>query len=263
MFTLHGEKYDVMLATSEFNPPAMIAPPPNLQPVEEKLDLLNITAPAPPTSTKLATPLEKEELGKKLLIFTSYTKDNPVRAEMSRSVAKNQRDYARLYGYSYQEYPENLAVELNEQGEVIKSWLPYWSKIAGINRILNHEEKGINTDPDWIVWMDDDAVVTNPKIKMEDVIYHYKGQDEQTYFIVTEDSQSQKNKNIPLNSAILFIKNNEWSRDFFKKIWEMRTKPVPGRLDTYGDCPNQSCLHEQQAITDLIAEDALLPHTLK
>ena len=30
---------------------------------------------------------------------------------------------------------------------------------------------------------------------------------------------------------------------------------VPNQSYTYGNCPHQSCLHEQQAITDLIKQD--------
>lgn len=192
-------------------------------------------------------------LFKRICIFTSYTTDNPTRLAMSESVAENQRAYAKKQGYEYLVYRENMAVELSPEEGQSKTWLPYWSKIAGINKILNNQETALKNAPEWIVWIDDDALITNENIKAQEIIDHYAPEGSEINFFVTEDSMSHVRKDIPLNSAVLFIKNNDWSREFFQAVWEMRTKPAPpDGKHTYGECPNQVCLHEQQAITDLM-----------
>lgn len=200
-----------------------------------------------PTSAPIMDlPIEKSK-NPSICLFTSYTSDNRQRLVLSERVSANQQEYSKVRGYKYLEYPENLAVEGSKKYE------PYWSKIAGLNRILNGQEPSLKEKPDWIVWLDDDAIISNHNIKFEDVIAHYGG-NEETYFIVTEDAESYKNKNIPLNSAVLIVKNNNWSRKFFKKVWEMKDKTIPGTSHTYGDCKNQSCLHEQQAISELLRD---------
>lgn len=196
----------------------------------------------------------------KICLLTAYTSDNSERLEMSQKVAANQRDYSNLKGYDYLEYTNNLAVETDPvTGSTIK-WEPYWSKIAAVNKILNSKESALEDKPEWIIWLDDDAVITNPDINMEDVIAHYtKGQQDLNFFVTT-DSMSHILQGIPLNSAVLFIKNNDWSRKFFAKVWEMRKTRVPGESYTYGNCPHQSCLHEQQAITDLLKYEEFKSH---
>lgn len=205
------------------------------------------------TNFNIKVPLSPDEI----CLLTAYTSDNDERLKMSKKVAHNQRDYSKKKGYTYLEYKKNLAVETDPiTGDTIK-WEPYWSKIAAINNILNGKESSsLKNKLRWIVWLDDDAVITNKEIDMEDVISHYTNHliNDDLNFFVTTDSFSS----VPLNSAVLFIKNNEWSRMFFNKVWEMRNTKVPYESYTYGNCPQQSCLHEQQAITDLLAEDKVL-----
>jgi hypothetical protein len=229
-----------------FDPTPSVPPsPPSTEPISPILP----PSPVPPP------PPQPNGAGEKIYLFTSYTTDNPTRLKMSEDVVANQRKYADRYGYQYRNYPENLAVETTLLGLKTTTWLPYWSKIAAINKILNHQENRLNSEPEWIVWLDDDAPITNPTIKMEDVIKYYTSQNNEIYFIVTEDAQSHIHSSVTLNSAVLIIKNNDWSREFFQKVWEMRKERVWGRDYTYGTCPNQECLHEQQAITDLMSWD--------
>lgn len=198
----------------------------------------------------------KDYQNPKIGLFTAYTTTGtPDRLEMSKKVAANQKGYSGQNGYTYIEYAENLAREIDPiTGQEIV-WEPYWSKIAAINNILNGKEASL-ASAEWIIWLDDDAVITNDSIRMEDVIEHYTALNPDLNFFVTTDSMSHIIRDIPLNSAVLFVKNNDWSRKFFAKVWEMRKTQIPGRPYTYGNCPNQSCLHEQQAITDLLTNDA-------
>lgn len=190
----------------------------------------------------------------RICVFTSYSAHTQERMQASRMVANNQQAFSEKNGYTYRVYEENLALETDpEAGDV--AFEPYWSKIAGINMILNNQEPSIKDTPEWIIWMDDDAIISNPDFRFEDVLHHYTSQQEDLNFIVTTDSLSHVIESVPLNSAVLFIRNNDWSRDFFRQVWEMRNTKVEGKPYTYGTCPNQECLHEQQAITNLLFND--------
>jgi hypothetical protein len=157
---------------------------------------------------------------------------------MSQIVTENHRKYCALHGYKYQVFEQNLAAP---------EALPYWSKIGGIRRLLDSPEK-----PEWIVWMDDDAIVTNPTIKLQDYIQTHGGSDPNTHVIVSEDSMSGQPWCTDLNTGVLMVRNSDVSRSFFKALWDKRIEPVRGESYTYGTCPNQRCLHEQQAMHDLL-----------
>jgi len=182
-----------------------------------------------------------------ICVLTSYTSDNKERLAMSQLVANDQRKYASERGYHYLEYPENMA----------KGNEPYWSKIASINHILNNKEQSLSSLPKWIVWLDDDAVVQDHGVKIEDVIRHYEEENPELKVIITEDAMSHVLPHIPLNTGVMFIKNDEWSKEFFQKAWETRNEQVPGERYTYANCPAQSCLHEQQVITELRKREGL------
>jgi hypothetical protein len=175
-------------------------------------------------------------------IFTSYTKDNSERLEMSKKVMKSQMEYCKKQGYHFEAYEQNLAYI-----SMFDYSLPYWSKIAGINRILNEDSK----ESGWIVWMDDDAVVLNGSIRMEEFIRDHGGSDPETHVIVTSDVP---HASTALNTGVLIVRKSEKSKLFFKELWDMRHQPIykNGRSSRYSQCPNQICLHEQEAMHDLL-----------
>ena len=174
----------------------------------------------------------------KVTLFTSYTIDNPERLEMSRMVAANQRQYCEKLGCEYVVFEENLAAPS----------LPYWSKIKGILQLWKK-----NTPDEWIVWIDDDAIITNPSIDLLEFINSHGGSDPNTDVIVTQDSRSAESWCTAVNTGILIVRKSYFSYSFFSKLWRMRDDPVRGY--TYGTCPNQKCLHEQQAMHDLLRSD--------
>jgi hypothetical protein len=123
------------------------------------------SVPANKTTSPIEKPVKQPE---KIHIFTSYTKDTPLRLPMSRKVMRQQKAYCKDKGYRYSVYEKNLALEKPSD----RLPLPYWSKIAGINRLLKND-----SESDWIVWLDDDAVILNPNIRMEDFIKDHGGLD--------------------------------------------------------------------------------------
>lgn len=176
-------------------------------------------------------------------VFTSYTRQ-PERLAMSQKVMTNQLSYCKKQGYQYEVYEKNLA-DLGPSD----SSLPYWSKIAGMNHLLN--DKASNAK--WFLWLDDDAIVLNQQVRIEDVIRQY-GQNPNHHVIVTEDvPQATTN----MNTGVLIVRNSDESRAFFQDIWKMRHETINvgmGLGYRYSSCPEQRCFHEQKAMHDLLRQ---------
>lgn len=157
----------------------------------------------------------------------------------------NQEAYCKSKGYLYEVYEQNLA----------KDSLPYWTKIAGINRLLNGKNPS-----QWIVWLDDDAVITNGKIGFDKVIKNLCDKYPNIDIFVTEDVPYAATK---LNTGVLIVRNSDFSRNFFQELFNMRHTVVPRYATekyTYANCPGQSCLHEQEAMHNLLLDN---PNYLK
>lgn len=187
-----------------------------------------------------------------MLLFTSFTGN---RAAFNKPVVDNHKAYAEKHGYHYVEFIENLAADFESMCTegTEKQTLPYWSKIAGMLRLLNLLDpskfpKEVQAYlPKELIWLDDDAVFTNKGVKVEDVVNHYSPPGSQTHLFLTQDSMHAQG--FDLNTALLFTRNSPESRSIFSTIWNRRLKKVQG--GSYGNCPDQSCLHEQAALQDL------------
>lgn len=186
-----------------------------------------------------------------MLLFTSYTEN---RASFNQPVIGNHEAYAEKHGYHYVKFVENLANNFEatytqEPGQT----LPYWSKNAGMLRLLNllapqkFPEEVRKYLPKELIWLDDDAVFTNMGIKIEDVVNHYAPPESQTHLFLTQDIMHEIG--FDLNTALLFTRNSPESRLVFSEIWNRRLKKVGE--SAYRNCPDQSCLHEQAALQDL------------
>ena len=80
-------------------------------------------------------------------------------------VIKNHQNYAETQGY------QNIVIT---NAVVDKTVAGQWTKIVAINRVLGKEEGLTTVTPDWIVWLDSDAVVIDLNVRIEDVIQHYQ-----------------------------------------------------------------------------------------
>ena len=190
---------------------------------------------APTLSYTPPSPLEPLHIA----LFTSYSTDKPERLPMSRKVAQNQMEYCKKNGYRYSVFEKNLAdLSATDQS------LPYWTKIAGILHLL-YTHKNDST-LQWLIWLDDDAVVLNSHIQMEEWIHRYESSKPGACVIVTQDIPAAS---VDMNTGVIFVKNCEKSRQFFEELWNMRHRIFDyGKLTRYSDCPNQSCFHEQEAM---------------
>ena len=68
---------------------------------------------------------------------------------------------------------------------VAKNETDHWNKIVAIKRLCNREVRSMTIIPDWIVWLDSDAVVLDLDVKIEDVILHYQNINPQLEELVT------------------------------------------------------------------------------
>jgi hypothetical protein len=89
---------------------------------------------------------------------------------------------------------------------------PAWSKI-----ILLQREMKNNPDYDYIIWIDDDILITNKEKKFEDFIHQYScGQD----IFVSQDAL----KSYPMNTGIIVCKNNCQTLKYLQHIWQLCEK---------------------------------------
>jgi hypothetical protein len=84
---------------------------------------------------------------------------------------------------------------------------PAWSKI-----ILLQREMKNNPDYDYVVWIDDDILITNKNKKFEDFIV-----DNTSNIIVSEDAL----KDYPMNTGIIICKNDNQSLKYLQHIWNL------------------------------------------
>jgi len=176
-----------------------------------------------------------------ICVFTSfeYPKDKKDRMKLSRMVAKSHKSYCDKYGYYYHSVERNLA----------EPSLPYWSKIKGTLELLDKKNIQNKNLCNWIVWVDDDMVFTNSQVKLEDVINYYK--TESSNIIVAQDSIPSI---APLNTGIIITKNSQIAKKIMKAVWDRRNDRIFGSDYTYSNCPNQSCFHEQEVLTNYYQE---------
>lgn len=185
---------------------------------------------------KDTNPIQPEN-SESFFVFSSYTTDNPDRLNLSRKVAENHKWYCTAHGYDYQVFEENLAASSDPNQHA----LPYWSKIAGFKKLLSDPKLSRKK---WFVWLDDDMVITNSKIKLEDLT---KKIAEKIELVVTEDPFYS------LNTGFMLLKNDDKSRSLIQELWNMRFEIInKSSGHSYANCPNQSCLHEQQALKDIL-----------
>ena len=113
-----------------------------------------------------------------IAVATLYT---PEIAEYGRLTSDVPAAYARRHGY-------NAAIVV---ARIDESRPPAWSKLVLVERYLSR-----NPSCEWIMWIDADAVVTNPAIRVEDLV------DGDADFLVAEDCPPS-----PINTGVFLARN--------------------------------------------------------
>eukprot|EP00927_Polykrikos_kofoidii_P083657 TRINITY_DN8619_c0_g1_i1.p1 TRINITY_DN8619_c0_g1~~TRINITY_DN8619_c0_g1_i1.p1 ORF type:complete len:535 (-),score=82.77 TRINITY_DN8619_c0_g1_i1:79-1683(-) len=125
-----------------------------------------------------------------------------------------------------------------------ESYQPQWLKIRILQDLLM---AGAGAVYRYILWMDDDIVVTSPNNFIEDMMDRI-GEDQD--LLLAEDAGDP---NGGVNTGIMLFRATQRSQGLLDSIWSMTAHKAPG--GTLGTCRNQRCLHEQAAINVLREQD--------
>ncbi len=125
-----------------------------------------------------------------IAVCTLYTEK--VR-DLGRLAAKGLRSYAKRHGYT--------AVIADKQLDTSRH--PYWSKLVLVERYLTENPKCR-----WLMWIDVDAVITNPHKRLEELI------DESTDFMIAEDIPPS-----PINTGVFLIRNCPATLDLLRRAY--------------------------------------------
>jgi hypothetical protein len=137
----------------------------------------------------------------KIAIATLSTPDFADIAEPGNIFKKR---YCNHYGYDFHYTTEHIAPERH----------PSWSKIPFVQRLL--------PDYDWVVWMDADAYISIPTIRLEWFIEQAKGKP----YIIGCIGKG-------INHGVWMLQNCEWSREFYVCVWN-HPLDHKGGCDKYG-----------------------------
>lgn len=139
--------------------------------------------------------------------------------------SKWNRQYAQRWGLRFQRHTS---------GCTLSHRAPQWTKIA-----LLHEEM-LRGQPDWVVWIDADAIFTNYDINLAQIL---DGMPMQTVMVVSRDMGAQFGR--PINSGFMAVRVGGRGRELLRRIWSHGAAIRKRHL--FG--------HEQEALTSLMALD--------
>jgi GR25 family glycosyltransferase involved in LPS biosynthesis len=135
-------------------------------------------------------PARSDPKSRSIAVCTLYTEKI---ADLGRLAAKGLRAYARRHGYT----------ALIADRQLDTSRHPYWSKLILVERYLSENPKCR-----WLMWLDADAVITNPHKRLEELI------DEDTDFMIAEDLPPG-----PINAGVFLIRNCLAGLDLLRRTY--------------------------------------------
>lgn len=160
----------------------------------------------------------------KVVLYTGYTDGERGNfTEWADKTTKNKFEYAEKHGYGF----------LSERNYTAYDRPISWYKVRKILYLLE--------EYDWVMWMDADSLIMNYNIKIEDIIEkQVKRQDSvflspeigpnkeplecklpelvSTDYIIAQDNYSPC-------MGVFMIRNSEWSKNFFKDIYDQKQIP--------------------------------------
>lgn len=167
--------------------------------------------------------------------------------DWTENVTRNQQLFANLHGdLDYAFVRPDAARGLLASST---DYQPQWLKIQ-ILRHLIQSENGWRSKHPYILWMDDDIVVTSPRNFVEEMVGRMGPEDE---MLIAKDAGDPKGG---VNTGMMLLRASDGAMDLLNSIWAMTSEPAPG--GTLGTCRKQRCLHEQAAINILRERDSKL-----
>ena len=129
------------------------------------------------------------------------------------SQTENIKAYSSLTEKINKEYAYHHDYDFKMFNEIMTDRAPQWCKIKVINELLNDSKY------DYLFWIDADAYFNKKEIKLESFI----NEDIDKNIIICDDIVNSGKDNT-INSGTFFVKCTDWSKEFFKKIWEYSGK---------------------------------------
>ena len=105
------------------------------------------------------------------------------------------KDYCKKHNY---DFLEDTSLVTNHDREI------QWTKILLVQKYLEIKEY------DYLVWIDADIVILNPEITLESFIDRLMN---------NKDIMYSRDFGGWVNNGVIFIKNTDFSREFFKESW--------------------------------------------
>merc|ERR1712048_1360796 len=121
---------------------------------------------------------------------------------------------------------------------------PQWLKIRILQEAIR--KTGAKGHP-YILWIDDDIVITRPEGFVKDMIARLGPEQDMLIALDAGDPSSG------VNTGMMLIRSTARAMTLLNKIWKMTEHQAPG--GTLGTCRNQECLHEQEALNILLKTD--------
>jgi hypothetical protein len=205
---------------------------------------------------------------KKIEIATVYDNSgNRDRDDISKLVTANHDEYAKIHGMEHRISSDNLVKNSCKDllGREDVDCAPYWNKIQLIREWFFAPKR--SQSEEWLIFADDDMVVTNLKVDPSSAIDQLRQGDESV--VIVQDIQNWQAARFPspidprmsVNTGLIIVRKDELAKEFIEKIWELRhdltglRSAICFRL---GTCKNQDCLHEQEAAAKVLREDPSL-----
>lgn len=172
----------------------------------------------------------------------------------------------QISSHSYHVSVDSKAAPRNcQQARGAKRLQPHWLKIHVLRHLMMQDTSTTFSSYSHILWVDDDIVFTS-RVNLVQALY--EKMDANTHLVIAQDvghtatgdtaDDLQEDTNIQneesrdsskvwrqVNTGFMFWRNSPESRALLELVWEQR-------LSHLGFCPNQSCLHEQEALNNIL-----------
>ena len=158
-------------------------------------------------------------------------------AALSERVVANHAAFARKHGYAHWWHRGNLA----------RGWLPYWHKVAMLRAAFRRFP-----DVRAFAWVDDDIVLTNHR-EDGDMIERALARSNASV-IVTRDPGGRVG--VALNTGVLIVRNDADGLSVLDEMWRRADEEREDGLSLAHDPQSSGCLHEQQALQEMLASTA-------
>eukprot|EP00746_Dinoflagellata_sp_MGD_P013732 gnl/MRDRNA2_/MRDRNA2_129807_c0_seq1.p1 gnl/MRDRNA2_/MRDRNA2_129807_c0~~gnl/MRDRNA2_/MRDRNA2_129807_c0_seq1.p1 ORF type:complete len:563 (-),score=107.43 gnl/MRDRNA2_/MRDRNA2_129807_c0_seq1:327-2015(-) len=172
------------------------------------------------------------------------------------NVSKNQDQWTSMHrSLNYEFLSEDKTAGLLKDG-----FAPQWLKI----RVLQDQLRNalLNNSYDFILWIDDDIVITSARNFVEDMV---DKMGPEHHMLIARDAGDPDSG---VNSGMMLFRTSHQASLLLDQIWKMSSHIVwksrrTSLKVTLGTCKNQECLHEQEGINLLRSKNRKFKSSVK